>query len=497
MKTILTFDIGGSSMRTALFDLNGRLLGLNQNPLSMDIVAEGGCEADPDRWWSLFIELAADLVDGMKGQGISIEAVCGGGMTRCQIFLDENGIPLFPAILWPDNRSRQEAATLEKLAGREKRWSPINEYHTLSRVLWFKNNFSTQYNKTVAILEPKDYINFRLTGCKASDTISLSRILKPSNLALDNDLMEKAGIRPGLFPEIKWPWQLAGRCRAVPPRLDLLEDTPVFTGSMDTWCAVTGTGVSTGEIYNVSGTSEVTGLITREKIWRTGVVTLPWAKDVYQIGGPSQVGGDALKWLAEILIPDDKKGVETLARGAERHPRKTDVPLFIPYLRGERAPLWDGNARGVFWNMNREHTREDLTLAVMEGVGMANRYLLETIFEDAPVKGRVVISGGAAKSDLWCRIKANILGVPVVRKEAEEAGLMGAFLVAMAGLGRLDSIEQGQHRFVKTDRVFQPDTKMSKEFNRLYPHWRKASLAMLELHRDLQTEISTPLPEKA
>jgi xylulokinase len=487
LNTILTYDLGGSSLRVGLFDFGGNCLTLKQKGLSIAPDSDGGYIADPQLWWTTFCDLVAATLKEIKDSTISIKALCGGGMTRCQVFLDENGTCVFPAILWPDNRARKESTLLENLSGNEKRWSPINEYHTLSRVLWVKRNHPNQYGQTNQIIEPKDFINFKLTGQIASDRISLSRILNVSNMELDKELMENAEICPDLFPKLKWPWQLMGICRPLLAPLDMLESVPVFTGSMDTWCSVTGTGAGCRDIYNVSGTSEATGIITREKTWIKGLVTLPWGKDLYQVGGPSQVGGDALKWFSDILITEPGHNVDTLATRMVDHRRKDDAPLFIPYLRGERAPIWEEKARGVFWNLHRTHTQKDLIHAVMEGVGMAGRYLLETIFEDNPIQGRVIISGGAAKNDLWCQIKADILGLTLVRTKEAETGLKGAFILAMAGLGEITSIKQGQKQFIETDRIFEPDPQMVSTYNILYPHWKKASLSMLALHRDLHS----------
>ncbi|ACN16535.1 putative sugar (pentulose and hexulose) kinase [Desulforapulum autotrophicum HRM2] len=490
MDTILTFDIGGSSLKAALFDLDGKLLELERQSMSMEMTADGGYEQDPEAWWTCFVELFSRIIKTTKAT-INVRAVCGAAMTRSQIFLDKDARPVCPAILWPDSRALKEGAFLNKIAGDKKTWSPLNEFHTLSRVLWLKHNFRLLYDKTAVILEPKDYINFKLTEAFFSDKISLSRILRVSDMKPDRELMEKAGINPGLFPEMGWPWQVIGRCKKLPAPLDILENVPVVAGGMDTWCSVTGTSASEGYIYNVSGTSEVTGLITRERIWRQGLVTLPWGKNLYQIGGPSQVGGDALQWFSQILNPGQSGLVEELSKRVETALRKKNAPLFIPYLRGERAPLWEDTAKGVFWNLHREHKAEDLIFSIMEGVAMANRYLLEIIFGKKFETSGMIISGGASKSDAWCQIKADVLDIPVVRTDEPETGLKGAFILAMKGIDRIESIRQGQDQFIGIRQIFEPDKKMANLYNRIYPMWKKTSLHMLKLHKDLDRAINT------
>ena len=500
LETILTYDMGGSSLRVALFDLNGRCVDMERQALSMEMDSQGGCQADPDFWWESFVSLAGNLLT-RAGAGTRVRAVCGSGMTRSQVFLDHGGKPLFPAILWPDHRAGKEGRMLAGMADKGEYWSEFNAFHTFARILWFKATHPDLFFRTAVVLEPKDYINFRLTGKAASDRISLCRILTVQDLSPATGLMEKAGVPPSLFPKLLWPWQVVGNCPSLPAPLSRLVGVPVLAGGMDTWCAVTGTGALEGDIYNVSGTSEVTGLITREKVWREGLVTLPWGEGRFQVGGPSQVGGDAVKWMGELFTSmgretgsalengPDPAGITHLADLAEARPRGWDAPLFLPYLRGERAPLWDDRARGCFWNLRREHDGPDLVRAVMEGVAMANRYLLETLFQDRPFSGQVIISGGASKSDLWCRIKADVIGLPVVRRNTVEAGLTGAFILGLAAIGRIGSLDEGCRRIVETDQVFEPDPHGVLLYNRLYPHWKKVSLSMLAFHREMPSEI--------
>ncbi len=485
MKTILTFDLGGSSLRLALFDTAGTLLDIERQPLSMEMDSEGGCEVDPEIWWKAFERMAAALLD-RNGEVSEVLSVCGSGMTRSQIFTEESGMPVYPAILWPDHRAVGEGDFIAETAGAGRYWSEFNAFHTLARVLWLKRNHPAAFDRVHRVLEPKDFINFKLTGRTASDRISLARILRTSDLEPDEALMEKIGICPDLFPELKWPWERIGTCQGLTGSLAALNGVPVLAGAMDTWCAVTGTGVIENEIYTVSGTSEVTGLITAEKVWRKGLVTLPWGEDRFQVGGPSQAGGDALQWLANLLTPEDPEGVPHLVVQAASRSRSADAPLFIPYLRGERAPIWNTHARGVFWNLSREHRRADMARAVIEGVAMANRYLLKALFDGQPFDGRVILSGKAASNDLWCQIRADVLGLPVVRRNVEEAGLAGAFLLSMRGIGELSSLDEGCGRFAVTDRTFSPDPHMAALFDRLYPHWKKVSQALLTFHQDLQ-----------
>jgi xylulokinase len=190
---------------------------------------------------------------------------------------------------------------------------------------------------------------------------------------------------------------------------------------------------------------------------------LPWGEGVFHTGGPSGAGADALAWAAGVLGLADAAAVTECAAGA----RDDVAPLvFLPALTGTRAPSWNAAARAALIGLDRAHGPAEIARAVLEGVAFADRDLHGGLDCD-----RVVIAGGGARSDLWCQIRADVMGRPVLRA-GEETGLVGAAALAWTGLGAYPDLAAAQVAMCRYDRSFEP--KPSPRLERLYDAWRRA-----------------------
>ena len=250
------------------------------------------------------------------------------------------------------------------------------------------------------------------------------------------------------------------------------------------WLAALGLGANhSGRAFNISGTSEVLGLVTTKKVQAPGLVDLPWGVGLFQIGGPSQAGADCLTWFAELLGQSEASALLDDLDSFGRHQERV---LFLPYLRGERVPLWNTGARGLFLGLNRNHGRADLIWAVLEGVAMANRQVL-SLAERAcgDPADEVRIGGGAARSETWCQVKADVLGRPVIRVENPEPGLLGAAMVAWVGLNGFKTYDEAESAMVRVERRFSFDAVRAQAYDRLFELWLQAQTAVLPITQAL------------
>ena len=498
MDLILACDLGGTSLKGALVTFEGRIKAsqaVSFQPPAMD--GRGFSELEPEVWWTEFLGLTDRLLAAPEVLPDRVAGVCLCGLTRTQVFLDREGRSVRPAISWADGRAQDQARRIIALARNQgpasQTFGPINAFHTLARLLWLKEEEPESFGRVEKVLEPKDFLNFRLTGLAAGDNISLARLLNVPKRAFCRELLAGLDLDPELIPPLLDPWEKLGRVGpGLPPPLDRLAGTTVFVGGMDAWCGCLGTGaLKPGRAYNVSGTSEVLGLVVEKYRESRGLVSLPWGPGLFQIGGPSQAGADCLAWILEVLQGGTSgRAVEEALEGLGSPPRDRQPVLFLPYLRGERAPLWEPEARGALVGLDRGHGRADFLWSVMEGVAMANRQVLESVTGGWTEAGdQVRISGGAAESDLWCQVKADVLARPVVRTEVREAGLLGAAMVALRGLGRFTGLDQAQENLVRVERVFSPNEGRAAFYDRLYPKWREAQQLLLPLTRHLTGEF--------
>ena len=257
---------------------------------------------------------------------------------------------------------------------------------------------------------------------------------------------------------------------------------------MDAWGGALGAGaVRPGLAQNISGTSEVFGVVTPAYRQAPGLVSLPWGDGLFQMGGPSQSGADSLAWFAQAFHQGEPEAAahNLLTRFPETN-RQAEPVLFFPYLQGERTPLWSPEARGLFLGLNRRHTEADLVWAVVEGVAYNNRQVMDlALGNGAEEVSEIRISGGASRSDAWCQVKADVLARPVVRTKVQEAGLLGAAMIALAGLDRSRPLARLQEELVRVDRVFQPRPDRVAAHHRYYPLWLEAQKTLLPLSEKL------------
>jgi xylulokinase len=452
MRSVLAIDLGGTSLRVGRVDDAGNLLALASHPHRI------GEEADAWDWWHALLALLPEVLDDTPPAGIGLS-----GFTRSQVLVDASGDPVRPAQCFPDGRATAEAAEIAAFAAAG--WTEPSAWHPLARLLWVARHDPAAWARARTLLQPKDWLALRLTGCAATDRIAnawaVPRDAGPAGHAL--------------LPPMLAPTDRVGLVRGIAG----LNGIPVFCGAMDTWCATLGAGaVCAGGAYIVSGTTDSAGVIGTAPAPRPGLVTLPWGEGLFHTGGPSNAGADCLAWAAGLLGLADAGAVAALAGTAA--PAKL---LFLPYLTGERVPLWQPDARGVLLGLHRAHGPAELARAVLEGVALANRDVLERA--GLPAAAEIRLSGGGARSDVWCRIRADLLGRPVLRARAEETGLVGAASVAWTGLGRFARLAEAQAAMAGGGTRFAPDPAARGRAEALFRHFRAAQAVCVGMAADM------------
>lgn len=442
MSRALLLDLGGSSLKAAVYELSG--IPLATARISNAFVEDelDKAEQDPEVWWQA-LQAAADRLDEQMPGGLAgVESVAICGFTRTQVFLDRNGEPVRPAITFRDSRAQ---GTVEEVLLRPKiRNHPLarhlNAFHPLARLLWLKHNEQAAWQNTQTVIEPKDYLNFKLTGSIASDPVSQYWLVSAMEGGV-GALAELAGLDKAVLPTIRRPHEVVGTVLAnMPGSLSKIAGAAVFCGSNDTWTAAAGIGALTSSRgYCISGSSEVFGIMSDRKAEAPGLVTIPWGDAIWQLGGPGLNGANVLTWMVNSLIPDERPFEERLAILLSQ---QTGLPLlFHPYLHGERTPLWDRDIRASFMGLMAAHQPGDLVRGTMEGICFVNRMVLERAEVAAGMKAQEIrLAGGGARNAYWNQIRADILKRPVVVSDTEEVGLLGCLAVARLGLSLANDI---------------------------------------------------------
>lgn len=477
MDVVLAIDLGGSGLKAGLVGARAELLATERIDRPLPLGPDGRSHVDPALWWSDLGQAVERLSAAWPEacRGIAAVAIC--GMTRTQILVDAQGTALHPAVTW-----RDKSTPPFQLAG-----TVLDTFHPVARLMRLGREEPDLVRRAAAVLDPKDYLAARLTGALASDRVSLARLVG------DVDLVPEAGWLRRLVPPLLVPASRIGLVRPdLPGALGRLAGRPVLMTSHDTWTAVVGLGaLKAGEAYAISGTSEVLGLIAPNPASAEGLLHVVWGEGLHHLGGPSQTGASALDWLGTIRGErETPAAVDRLLAEPRRHERPL---LFLPFLEGERVPYWDPALRGAFLGLERGHGPADLMAAVIEGIALANRVVLERAEAASGLRAPALrLGGGAAASRAWAQAKADICGRPVLVGVQPEPGLLGAALVAWTGLGRYPSLAAAQDGVAAQARAVMPRAQAQDAYAELFELHKDAVAATRALSHRLSALIAPP-----
>lgn len=472
---LIGIDVGTTSVKATLFDTSGRALKTWARAYPTSRPAPGIAEQDPDDWMAHVLSALSALSDGVTQGRIACVGLCAQANTH--VFVDAASKPLLPAILWQDGRCGPEAADLDAQISAEEKigwWGaplPIDASHVLGRIAWVQRHHPELWARTASVLSPKDYCLLQLTGARVADPLTAFGMIDGSL----NYVERLLALLPGVADRLPSPspfTAMAGTIRKGHP----LEGVPVTVGTMDAWAGVFGTGtLEPGDAMYLSGTSEILGLVSPERIPTSGVIAFPDYQGITLHAGPTQSGGASLAWLSALL----GRSQQDLSALVAAMPAEDAYPFFLPHLQGERAPIWDIDARGVFAGLDSATGPAGMAKAVMEGVACSARLVLESLQQSGDRRPQIIrAAGGGMASDPWCQIRADMLGIPLQRMANLDAGVLGAAMLAGIGTGLFSTLLEAANHLVVPDRLFTPD-----------PSRRAVSDDRFARHQDLYTRV--------
>jgi xylulokinase len=461
---ILVLDIGTTALKGALFEEDGTLLETGQKRLSMSSSSSHSLHHEMDAldWIGGVREICAEFGLSSEKQPAAI-VVSGNGPTLVPIGSDDK--PLHRAILWMDRRSVEEAAIISEING-----FYVDPTFYLPKALWFFKNKPEIYEKTKHFFSCPEYINYLLTGNAAT----ILPMEKFRSYIWTEDLVSQLGMDWGKFPDFVRPGEPIGQTTTVAQ--DLLgvpPGVPVFAGGPDFIAAIIGTGtVAPGRACDRAGTSEGINLCTDQTVSDSRLLCVDHIIDGYSnVSGIVSTSGKAVQWFKEITGNREVPFAE-LFNDIEAVPAGSNKLIFLPYLAGERAPIWDPNARGAFIGLTMNHGRREMTRAVVESVGFAIRDIITVMEEIGLQVDELRITGGQARSAQWIQIKADITGKRFLLPASKDAELAGDLCIALFGLGHFDSLAEAAETAVQIERVFEPNKDNRRVYDDLFSVYR-------------------------
>ncbi len=479
-------DLGTSAVKVGLFDVAGHALHLARVPYSLYTPEPRWVEQEPLDWWQAACTALREVLAGVGAHEVA--AVGLSGQTPGHVLVAAGGTPLRRAIIWSDQRADAEAAWLaEHITPEQAReWTGSSFIADVTqppaRLLWLKNHCPAEWARCDAVIQPKDFLALRLTGRIATDRQSSYCLYDPQAGRYRAEYLQALGIAPEKMPPVLEPTGIVGHVTPeAATATGLRAGVPVAIGTIDAWCDIIGCGgAAPGQAVDVTGTSEVIALITDHPVdaqataspKAEGVFGSYLLENLYWVGGPMQGGGGTLLWWVRGFYgqaPD----LRQLADEASAVPPGADGLLFLPYLRGERAPVWDPQARGAFVGLTDRHTRAHCTRAVYEGIAFAVRDILERSQVAAGVDAESLrVSGGPSRSGFWNQIKADVTGLPVQQMAVSDAACLGAAMLAAIGVQAHRDLAAASAAMVRPAHVFAPGPAAAR-YRELFATWRE------------------------
>ena len=482
---ILAFDIGTTGCKTALFESDGRFIGQRFSGYPTLRVENGGAEQDPESWWQAVCKTSQLLKIDYPSAFHRLGAVaCCGIMNSC-LPVDAHGEPLRYAMIHADRRSGEQTSQLVARIGDETAYqitgNRLEPYFSISKMLWYRQHESDLFARTRWFLQAKDYIAGRLTGCwgitDRSDA-SLTSCFDLKRNVWSGELLKAAGVPLRMMPAVIPSTTIIGKVTPEASReTGFSADVPVVLGGGDGACATQGAGaVKPGDAYlYLGGTAWLAtltaGLQPDPKMRLTAFCSL--SPDFYVAYGTVQSAGSSVEWfldaigLGSVTDGDPYHQLDILAGQAEPGSRGL---LFLPYLQGERSPIWNERACGLFFGLTSDHQRQHLARAVLEGVVFALSTVLDAFHDQGLIdKEDIRVIGGGARSDLWRRMMAAAFQRSLlVMTHQREATSCGAAAAAAVALGIVDDLSQADI-FNPVHHREEPDAALAEGMHRWKP----------------------------
>jgi xylulokinase len=492
---LMGIDLGTSGVKVGIYNSVGRLFGLGRSS-KYDVVSPqpGWSQNDPESWWDALILAMQDSFSKARIKGSDIKAVGLSTIFPVVIPLDPNGFPTHPAILYSDRRSIKQVNDIFGRISREKYQAitgnvlvPGNS--SVASMAWLRDEKPDIYGSAKVLGSANTYITARLTGGFYTDTTNaalsgLTDINKPWQWS--EELCDVCSIDSDRLPDIKNPDEVIGEIgRAVSEKTDLKTGTPVVCGCGDAVASPFGAGAHTeGSIVYTAGTTDcvTVGLSKPAKDLRW-VSTANIPHKSWCAIGTTTSSGASIEWFKKVFY---KQKITNSRSRSDIYKIMTELAgscpagsrgvLYLPYLQGERTPLWDPLARGMFIGLKTSTSIGALTRAVFEGTALSLRDVIECLegVVSDPVK-EIRAVGGCTKSRLWNQIKADILCKPIDVLQFQETGSLGAALLAGIGSGVYASYEEASNvaREVIDVKRVEPDPDNRQMYDELFSIYKE------------------------
>ena len=474
----LGIDLGTSACKLLLVAEDGSILNSVTKEYPLLFPRPGWSEQNPEDWWAAVRAGIPELLQGFDAA--SVAGIGCGGQMHGLVVLDGQDRVIRPAILWNDGRTGDEVEYLNNVIGRDRlsAWTANIAFagFTAPKLLWLRKHEPENFQKISRIMLPKDYVNYMFTGvhsCDYSDASGML-LLDVKNKRCSREMLDICGVKDSQMPQLFESFEVVGTLTtAAATALGLPETVKVVAGAGDNAAAAVGTGTVGAGGCNISLGTSGTVFISSDRFGvdpNNALHAFAHADGGYHLMGCMLSAASCNKWFCEEILKTADFAEEQQAIPEEK--LGENHVYFLPYLMGERSPINDTNARGTLIGMTMDTTRADMVQAVLEGVAFAIRDSFEVAKSLGISIPRSNLCGGGAKSPLWRKIFANVLGIPLDMVKTEQGPGYGAAMLAMVGCGRFASVQAATDALVETASSTEPDPVLTEKYEKRYRQFR-------------------------
>ncbi|MBP3900445.1 MAG: carbohydrate kinase [Blautia sp.] len=501
---LIGMDLGTTNIKAILMDESGNVLARASRENHLIFPGKSMVEQSPAEWWGNASEIFREITGAVDPEVIRrVRGISVSSQTVSMLPVDKEGNPLRNAMIWMDARSAKEMHYISLMLGHDHFVNIIGGQPDVAflpnKILWYKMQETELFLKTYKILQASSYINYKLTGVMSSDMDQAVRTqcLDIHTMKWSKEIGDVIGVDlDKILPDLYQVTDIIGSVtKEAAAETGLMAGIPVVAGASDALTSVYATGLTRlGEACESSGTTSLVFVgAPAPSACDVPVVTKPYSMPgvPYVFDAPISTSGASLKWYLDTLGQPEREKATALGKNVYDYINEVahDVPagckgtMFFPYLLGERAPLWNSHARGMFIGMSMDTTREDMLRSVFEGTAYAIRHVLETVKASGGEADCLRITGGGSKSRTWSMIKASVLKKPVMVMDEKSGDVpFGDALIAGQAIGLYTDMSKTIENLISVKEVIQPNEAWAAVYDKLYPYY-------ISMYQDLDKDL--------
>lgn len=497
MNYSIAVDIGTTTVKAILFGEGPSVVAEASREYATMHPKPSWAEQDPDAWWHGTAESIRRLLEKSGVNPEDIRVISVSSQSPAVLPVDKEGKPLRPALIWMDRRSTEEHAILkEKLGERhvfDLTGNRLDTYFTLTELMWCIRHEPAVMEKCHKLLQVNGYVNQKLTGVFSIDisNATLTQYFDVHKECWSSELLAAIGADRAWMPDVYQCMEPLGNvCSSAAAQTGLSTKTVVLAGAVDATAAALEIGINKGgKVAEVTGTSSLVLVGFDELVTTYDLCYLrgrkPGSTVLY---GPVNTAGGSLKWFRNHLYDRESQDDSAFDRINAEIEAKTDSPsglIFLPYLTGERAPIWDPDARGTFIGLHMNTSRAQIMRSIMEGTSFALQDNLMTAHGAGFSYQDIISCGGCTKSDIWLKIKASVIDRPIHIPEVNLGAQGGLSYINAAWMGEFDSPEEASEKCFRVKKTVEPVPEWVEPYKEIYEIYKESYQALKPQFRAL------------